>query len=212
MLNQIRAETHADIGSDHAHLPIRLVQTGRVRRCIVVELNPGPLAHARQNVALAGLQDQIEVRAGSGLAPLDPGEVQSASLTGLGANTILGILQSGAERLPPALVVQPNDSPKTLRQWARANGFHVVDEALAAGFWSYPVLRFEARPGPDPAYLDLPEEAALRYGPHLLRAGDPLLRRQVWADIERLTPLAAPGRPAQSELETTKAALEVLEK
>ncbi|WP_135229895.1 tRNA (adenine(22)-N(1))-methyltransferase TrmK [Deinococcus fonticola] len=212
VLKLIRAATHADIGSDHAHLPIRLVQTGRVERCVVVELNPGPLGHARTNVALAGLSDRLEVRQGNGLSPLRPGEVESASMTGMGANTIQSILKAGGERLPPALVVQPNDSPRILREWAARSGFHLVAEALAAGFWSYPVLRFEARSGADPVYDGVPLDAALRYGPHLLRSGDPLIRRQVLDDLARLTPLAAPGRAAQDELNTAKTALEFLEK
>ena len=210
VLSLIRAEVHADIGSDHAHLPIHLVQAGRVRRCLVVEVNPGPLRHARENVALAGLSDRIEVREGNGLSPLRPGEVGSASLTGMGANTILSILEAGEERLPPALVVQPNDSPRILREWARGSGFQLTHEALAPGFWTYPVLRFEAHPGHDPAYEGLPLEAALRYGPHLLASRHPLLLGQVQQDIARLTPLAAPGRPAQAELETASSALACL--
>lgn len=211
VLDLIRADTHADIGSDHAGLPIALIRSGRARRCVVVELNPGPLAHARRNVAAAGLNDVIEVRAGDGFAPLTPGEVGSASLTGMGARTILGVLERAGERLPPALVLQPNDSPLPLRQWARGHGYHLKAEVLAPGFWTYPVLRVEAHGGPDPAYADLPLDAALRYGPLLLHGRDPLLRRQVWEDIVRLTPLAAPGRPAQVELDVAQSALSVLE-
>lgn len=208
----IRAEAHADIGSDHAHLPIRLVQTGRAGRCVVVELNPGPLAHARQNVALSGLSGQIDVRQGDGFGPLLPGEVQSASLCGMGAATILKVVQAAGEGLPPALVLQPNDSARPLRVWARQSGFQVQAERLVPGYWAYPVLRLERREGPDPAYSGLPEAAALRYGPLLLRSGSALLRQQVWADIVRLTPLAAPGRPAQTELQEAQEALAFLER
>lgn len=204
-LSLIRAETHADIGSDHAHLPIRLIQTGRVKQCVVVELNTGPLAHAQQNVARAGLSGQINVRHGNGFAPLQAGEVQSASLCGMGTNTILKVLS--AAHLPPALVLQPNDSARALRVWAQQNGFHVQQELLATGYWTYAVLRLERRAGPDPAYSGLPLGAALRYGPHLLREASALLRGQIEKDIERLTPLAAPRRPAQAELQDALAAL-----
>lgn len=207
----IRAEAHADIGSDHAHLPIRLVQAGRAGRCVVVELNPGPLAHARQNVALSGLSGQIDVRQGDGFGPLLPGEVQSASLCGMGAATILKVVQAAGEKLPPALVLQPNDSARSLRVWAQQSGFHLRAETLVPGYWSYPVLRFERQEGADPAYSGLPEAAALRYGPLLLRSGSVLLRQQVKADIERLSPLAAPGRPAQTELREAQGALAFLE-
>ncbi|EYB68957.1 hypothetical protein DEIPH_ctg012orf0014 [Deinococcus phoenicis] len=213
MLALIRAEAHADIGSDHAKLPIRLIQSGRAGRCVVVELNPGPLELARRNVTRARLEGHIEVRAGDGFAPLAPGEVDSASVSGMGAGTVAGILRRAGERLPPALVVQPNDSPWPVRVWAREQGYHLAAERLIPGYWPYPVLRLERRDGPDPVYADagLPLNAALRYGPHLLREGSGVLRGQVQADLTRLTPLAAPGRTAQTELETARAAWDLLQ-
>ncbi|WP_019587968.1 tRNA (adenine(22)-N(1))-methyltransferase TrmK [Deinococcus apachensis] len=210
-LHLIRSETHADIGSDHAHLPIRLVREGRVGRCLVVELNPGPLALARRKVAQARLEERIEVRAGNGFAPLRPGEVDSASMTGLGAGTMVGILDRAGEQRPPTLVLQPNDSPRPLRVWAREHNYHLTAERLIHGYWPYPVLRLDHAEGLDPAYAGLPLNAALRYGPHLLREKSSLLREQVGADIARLTPLAAPGRTAQVELEAAHDALKVLE-
>lgn len=203
----IRSDVHADIGSDHARLPIALVRRGNVRRAIIVELTPGPLEVARQAVTRAGLDDRIDVRAGNGLSPLHPAEVESVSLTGMGARTILGVLNRAGENLPPALILQPNDAPRLLREWALEAGYHLNAERLAPGFWTFPVLRFERRPGPDPVYADLPGAAALKYGPHLLRAGDPLLLAQLRVDVARLTPLAQPGRPAQVELKAAHDAL-----
>lgn len=210
VLSLVAAEVHADIGSDHAGLPIRLIREGRARRCVVVELNPGPLAVARRNVARARLEAWIDVRAGDGFAPLKPAEVGSASVCGLGAGTVAGILGRAAGRLPPALVVQTNDSAAPVRAWARENGYHLAAERLVAGYWPYPVLRLERADGPDPAYAGMPEAAALRYGPLLLREASALLISSVRADIARLEPLAAPGRTAQAELEAARVALAVL--
>lgn len=211
VLEFIQAEVHADIGSDHAHLPIRAVLGGRARRCIAVELNDGPLEHARLNIAQAVLSHRITVRQGDGFAPIKAGELDSASITGMGARTIQGILERAGESLPLTLLLQPNDSPRPLREWARANNYHLTAEALAPGFWLYPVLKLERRLGDDPAYLHLPLGAALRYGPWLLREGGMLIRQQVQADITRLMPLAAPGRTSARELAAAQAALQVLE-
>lgn len=212
VLGFIRAETHADLGTDHAGLPIRLLQTGRVRRCIGVELNAAPLELARRQVARAGLGGQIDLRLGDGLAPLEMGEVQSVSMTGLGAGTIAGVLERGrqAGKLPPHVVVQPNDSPLALREWARAAGYWLEAEMLIDGYWPYPVLSLRQAGGPDPAYSDMPEAAALRFGPQLLRERHPLLRRVLADAYGRYAPAAAPGRPAERELHAVLAALDYL--
>ncbi|AWN21821.1 tRNA (adenine-N(1))-methyltransferase [Deinococcus irradiatisoli] len=210
VLEFIEADVHADIGTDHARLPLALVRSGRCQRVIAVEVSAGPLALARSEVARAGLGDRIEVRHGDGLAPIGPGEVDSASLTGMGARTILGIL-SRARWLPPSLVVQPNAEAGALRSWARRNGYHLQNEALVPGFWRYPVLHLVSAPGPDPAYTDLPEAAALSFGPHLLRAADAQLAAELRQQERRLAALAQHGRPEVSaELQTVLTALRTL--
>ncbi|CAM3569613.1 tRNA (adenine(22)-N(1))-methyltransferase TrmK [Deinococcus frigens] len=211
VLELIRTNVHADIGSDHARLPVRLVRDGRAQQCIAVELNPGPLAQASRSVARSRLETRIEVREGDGFAPLLPGEVGSASLCGMGAHTIKSILERAGERLPAALILQPNDSALLLRLWARGAGYHIRAERLIAGYWLYPVLRLERASGPDPEYDGMPLNAALKYGPLLLRAGGEVIRRQIEADILRLQKVAVPGRASWVELETSKTALAVLE-
>lgn len=210
VLELIRADTHADIGTDHARLPIRLVREGRVGHCVAVELNDGPFALAQRMVARARLTEQIDVRQGDGFGPLAADEVESVSIAGMGAYTIRGILERAGEKLPPVLVLQPNDSPRWLRLWARERGYHIVAERLLPGYWAYPVLRLERAGGTDPAYAGLPDDAALRYGPLLLREGGDLLRAQIEADQARLLPVAAPGRESWQELAEAQVALGLL--
>ena len=190
----IRAEVHADIGSDHAALPIFLLRSGRVRRCLMVEKTAGPLAVAQGALRRAGLTQRAELRLGDGFAPLAGTPLDSASLTGMGQRTVLGILERAGDGLPPALVLQPNDGAERLRAWAQQQGWQLTHEALTPGFWRYPVLRLERRPGPDPAYAGLPPAAARRYGPLLLRRAHPLLLAELEAQRARLEPLARFGR------------------
>ncbi|MBS2039972.1 SAM-dependent methyltransferase [bacterium] len=165
--DQVRGPRHADIGSDHASLPLYLSQ--RLERVIAVELHAGPLSRSRS----ACLGSRVEVRAGDGLAPLQADEVDSLSICGLGSLNIRDILQRGRPKLPTQLVLQPMDNAAPLRQWARSSGYH-----LAAEKWVRPfvVLEFLSAAGPDPAYQDLPEPAAEYYGPWLHRDPD----YQVW--------------------------------
>jgi tRNA (adenine22-N1)-methyltransferase len=210
----IRAGLHADIGSDHAALPLFLLRNERAERAVIVEKTSGPLEVAHRAVTRSGLEARVQLRLGDGLAPLHLHELESVSLTGMGAQTMLAILERGRNlgRVPEALVLQPNDVPGLLRAWGRVHGYHLTAEALAAGFRRYPVLRLELAEGPDPAYAGMPEAAALQYGPHLLRQAHPLLLEEVQAQLARLGGLERHGKPeVLRDLRTVRSALAWLE-
>lgn len=156
--DRIKGPRHADIGCDHAGLPLFLSQ--RLQRVIAVEKHPGPLLRARE----ACLGSSVEVRQGDGLGPLLSNEIDSLSLCGLGSLNICQILEMGETKLPDQLVLQPMDNAAPVRQWARNHGYHLVAEDWVPPFV---VLEFSRASGPDPAYLQLPVEAAEHYGPLL---------------------------------------------
>ena len=210
----IQAGLHADIGSDHAALPLFLLHSDRAERAVIVEKTSGPLEVAHRAVTRSGLEARVQLRLGDGLAPLHLHELESVSLTGMGARTMLAILERGRNlgRVPEALVLQPNDAPGLLRAWGRVHGYHLTAEALAAGFWRYPVLRLERSGDPDPAYAGMPEAAALQYGPHLLRQAHPLLLEEVQAQLARLEDLERHGKPeVLRDLRTVRSALAWME-
>ena len=174
----IRGRVHADIGTDHGLLPRYLLTSRRVERVIAVEKNPGPLARARRELA----RFQAEVRQGDGLEPLSPGEIDSLSLTGMGARLIDSILRAQPAKVPALVVVQPNDDAHWLRTWGLETGYHLRHEELVQGTWLYEVLVFQQASGPDPAYDGLDPEVGQRFGPHLLRRQDPLLGQRLSRD------------------------------
>ena len=63
----------ADVGTDHAYLPVWLIEQGRIERAIAGDIAAGPCQAARSTVAQHGLQKSVEVRQGSGLSVLKPG-------------------------------------------------------------------------------------------------------------------------------------------
>ena len=45
----------ADIGTDHAYLPLFLLECGKIPRAICADINEGPLNSARENAKAQGL-------------------------------------------------------------------------------------------------------------------------------------------------------------
>ena len=77
----------ADIGTDHARLPIYLVLQGISSQVIASDLSTGPLSTARFNVYLYKLEKN-RIRQGYGLEPLDPGEADVIIVAGMGGAKI----------------------------------------------------------------------------------------------------------------------------
>ena len=58
----------ADVGCDHGYLSIWLVSEKTVPSAIAMDVRPGPLSRARENITRYGLEDYIETRLSDGLA------------------------------------------------------------------------------------------------------------------------------------------------
>ena len=123
----------ADIGSDHAYLPCYLVLNGIARKAIAGEVVQGPYDSARNQVMQEQLTEQIHVRLASGLDAVRPEDgVTAVTIAGMGGPLIRSILEQGKERLGGVkrLVLQPNVHARSIREWAAANAWSIVDEEI----------------------------------------------------------------------------------
>ncbi len=124
----------ADIGTDHAHLPVWLVGQGVCPGGIASDLRAGPAEAARRTVERAGLADSIAVRVGDGLSPVSPEEADDMVIAGMGGETIAAILAAAPWLKDAAyrLVLQPMTHPELLREYLLTNGFSIEGEWIAA--------------------------------------------------------------------------------
>lgn len=125
-------ETVADIGSDHAYLPIYLVKNGQVKHVIATDVNKGPVRIAKARIAGHKAEDCISVRQGDGLKAIKPGEAEVIVIAGMGGLLIRDILEKDMEtaRSAKQLILQPMRDSGKLRGWLLANSFEIVDEEL----------------------------------------------------------------------------------
>ena len=124
----------ADIGTDHAALPILLASSGRIRRAYACDVAPGPVAAARQNIAAAGLSDSIETRRGDGFAGLDGLGITDAAVCGMGGELIASLITGPEAQFlrwdRVRLVLQPMSRAAELRAVLAKEGFLCLDECL----------------------------------------------------------------------------------
>ncbi len=122
----------ADIGTDHAQLPIWLVQNGILQKAYACDVAEGPLQTARANIDQAGLQDQIIPLLSDGFDRV-PDDITAAVLAGMGFYTIRDILAKADPKLLAGLsqlIVQSNTDLKPLRTWIMQKGWSLTDEEL----------------------------------------------------------------------------------
>ena len=62
----------ADIGTDHAYLPIWLIKNSIVPRAVAADIRSGPLAAARKNAEKYGVTEQLALVLSDGLEALSP--------------------------------------------------------------------------------------------------------------------------------------------
>ncbi|MCL2286979.1 MAG: class I SAM-dependent methyltransferase [Firmicutes bacterium] len=136
----------ADIGTDHAYLPIEAVRTGFCQKAIACDVNKGPLESAAKNIQLVPFLDRLETRLGNGLAPLEENEADCIVISGMGGMLIWDILQAQPTkaRFAEKLILQPQQSVERLRRNLHGAGYEITTEKLVyedARFYAILVAR-----------------------------------------------------------------------
>lgn len=128
----IPGQVAADIGSDHARLPIYLVKQGIVPWALATELSQGPLSRTQAAILISPVRDLVHSRLGDGLQALDWGEVATVIMAGMGADTICQILSHDWEKAASyrRFVFQPMSRPLVLRKALAEQGWPILDELL----------------------------------------------------------------------------------
>lgn len=122
----------ADIGTDHAKLPIALVQERRVSFAFASDIGARPAEIAAARIAEQGLSGRIRVTVCDGLSALVDCRLTDIAVCGMGGETIVGILRDAAfvQDKRVRLILQPMTDFSLLRDYLAATGFEVSDEAI----------------------------------------------------------------------------------
>ena len=122
----------ADIGTDHAYLPVYLVNTGKIDFAIASDIGEGPLERAKAVVEEYSAGEKVDIRLGSGLETVKKGEVDTAVIAGMGGMLIGEIIENSRYLAQDMeLILQPMTADDELREYLIKNGFKITKEVLA---------------------------------------------------------------------------------
>ncbi|WP_287884142.1 tRNA (adenine(22)-N(1))-methyltransferase [Agathobacter sp.] len=171
-----------DVGTDHAYIPIYLVQSGANPSALAMDLREGPLSRADEHIRDYHLEDRIATRLSDGIEALQDGEADSLIIAGMGGEVVLHILKAFPEKCRhfKEMILQPQSDVDKVRRYLRENDFKIVDEDMILEDGKYYPM-FKVVPlSCGESWQKMKENARIvcdLYGPLLLRNGNPVLRK-----------------------------------
>lgn len=166
----------ADIGTDHAYIPIFLIQKQHIPSAIAMDVNDGPLMRATEHIREYALEDRIETRLSDGFQELKAGEADTAIIAGMGGNLVIRILKEhwNITCSLKECVLQPQSEIAKVRAFLLEEGFLFIEEDMALDDEKYyPMMKVVP-----PSQKRNPEvwtETQLRFGKLLLEKQHPVL-------------------------------------
>lgn len=180
-----------DVGTDHAYVPIYLVQSGTIDHAIAMDIGKGPLQRAREHIREWGLEDSIETRLSDGLKELAPNEADSVVIAGMGGELMIRILTAGEDicRSTGELILQPQSDIRKVRRYIREVGYMLVDEDMVYEDGKfYPMMK--VMPAMDNSAWKSLDQDTLNisdiYGPLLIKHGNLVLRKFLIGEHRKL--------------------------
>ena len=136
----------ADIGTDHAYLPIVLLGKGLCSFAVATDIHQGPADIAAAHLASYGIgNDRAAVLLTDGLQGVEPYAPRDICIFGMGGEMIVHIIEQAPWVKDPdvRLILQPMTRQDVLRQYLDDNGFAVIDERMVKTDRIYQVLCVE---------------------------------------------------------------------
>lgn len=167
----------ADIGCDHAHTSIYLLEEGRAVSSIAMDINKGPLERAKENIKRYGYEDKITTRLSDGALELKAGEVDTILISGMGGGLVVKILQDSEEVIKTAseLVLQPQSEIAEVRRYIHKLGFSIVAEDMLTEDGKH-YTAMKAVKNSDNKFDSYEKEIFYRYGKLLLEGQNESLK------------------------------------
>ena len=120
----------ADIGTDHAYLPVWLCQNGVCKSAVAADINPEPLSRGQLTIAQAGFEDKVKTRLSDGLKSISADEADDIVIAGMGGELIAKIILDCeySRDKDKRFILQPMTKSELLIERLCQNGFEILSQ------------------------------------------------------------------------------------
>jgi len=189
----------ADIGTDHGYIPIHLVQEGKAKHAIAMDVRKGPLLRAQAHIHEAGLEAHVEVRLSDGLLKLEQNEADCVVIAGMGGELIIHILEEGRGLWEgiPHWVLSPHSELDKVRRFLEEQEFFTWRETMIkeeGKFYTVMGINRTNKAGEKDN-----REISYRYGRSLIESKDPVLKEYLKKEEEQLEQIMSGLSESQTE-------------
>ncbi len=171
----------ADVGSDHAWLPIHLIESGKIEWAMAIDNKMGPYLRMRENVASSPIAaNRIVCSRSDGIAEISE-SVNTLAICGVGGLLACRILEAHPEKLLniSTIILDPHRDLLAVRKRVCELGYHIADEEMVyEDHIFYSIIRF-AKGKPDIPYTN----NELAFGPVLKKKGGK--NYQAWLEAQK---------------------------
>lgn len=180
----------ADIGTDHAYLPIYLVLSGISPIAYACDINEGPCLRARENAEKYGVSDKILISKRNGICGLESERIDKFTIFGMGGELIASILDE-VPSLPigTKFILNPMTKAASLRSYLSSHGFSILADSYARADGKIYQIIFAEKTGENEELSSI----ELTLGKHALKAPTPLMTEYT-EKLLRDMRIAAEGR------------------
>lgn len=122
-------EKIVDVGTDHAYLPVYLIENKICKTALACDINQGPLNNAFETIKKYKLENQISTRLSDGLNKVQKDEADTVIIAGMGGILISEIISANwLKDSGKLLVLQPMTHFYDVRKYLCQGGFEIINE------------------------------------------------------------------------------------
>ncbi len=220
----IKTKSFADIGTDHAYVPIYLAALGKVSKAIAADINKGPLEKAESNIKSYGFDELIECRLSDGLKKINPAEVETVLIAGMGGMLICDILEEDVQKTRSfdRIILSPHSDWRNVRECLIRLNLEILSEDMTFDEGKYYLLIETSAKSPGnqdyKGKSELETDIFLEYGKDLILSKNPVLKEFLQKSESNFLNIyeSMKGRSSagegkvRSEIEKIKSALELM--